>query len=1329
MANEATWNDDVLRFKSAGFSDEEIAQEQDRVRLGMEQGGFRPEEINSYFGQPEPDMSGMKGRISENFKKWQIPMSLSGGESQAQSSLPGSTPTSALAPPLPKVEGETGKKEPEKAKTFLDAVEAGLEMSVAGLAIHGAPDTVMPEDADMFMNIAYQLGSLVPDLPIMGIGGAIGGIAGGAAANAVAPVVGTPAGVTLGTGAGAFALPTALRTALMEHYEKGDIKDFRDFWERTSAVFIESAKSAVVGAATAGVGGAVGKAVKGVASPLVKTSATLSSEIATMVTVGKALEGQVPKWQDFTEAALLVGALHGVAPMAKKMRDIYSKTGVRPEQVVEHAERDATVKQDLLSENKEIPDAYKNMEEAPRSVDGVLVPEKIDVTGTESALVKNGPEFSPEFSADKIEVQSEPPREIIPYEKPAAEGASSLDQARDKIRSKLGDAQAEKTESWSGLKEKAKETFDGFYTNYLDKFDPIKRAVKELASGESLGAASDPYKLARMANDANSKTKVFIERGTFDYNDPAKTTGKSLKEILKPLGDNVPDFELYLTSKRALEYERRGLESGFDTDAAREIVKADSPRFEKAAKEIVQFQNSVSKYLMDSGFITKERYEAMLEQNKDYVPFRRISEASNGEAKTSNRSKKNPIKELKGVSDELTRTANPLESIVENTQFLIELAEKNRAAKALVDLAGKSKDQDLIRRKGGNEGAVTEFTGKKAPTLDSEFEVFINGKREVFETTPEIAQAVKAMDGEPAATNILFKIAKGASSALRMSLSVTPDFIMRNFFRDQLTQKAFSENGTSVVDTVGALRELMGKEKGDVYWNWLKSGGSGGAFLDFNREYLSKDIYNLSKETGMMDTVFNVVKNPLDMANVAEAIKMPFKKTLEGLHFAGSLAEQATRLAEFTKSTKGDYSPNSLFQGGFNSREITVDFQRMGAKMSALNAITAFQNVAVQGLDRSVRAVKENPKGTLKQAGTWITAPSVLLWYANKDDKRYQDLPRWQKDMFWIIPTDDWVKPDVNDNIEAYRTQGLLRFDKSGVPEINKGVVYRLPKPQELGLLFGSLPERVLEKFFTDNPNAMKDFEGTIAEALTPALIPNIITAPIETWANKSFFTGAPIVPSAAEKLLPEYRYNDYTSETAKKISSLIAQVPGMKQNDLIAPAVIENWITSWSGNLGKYALQAADKGLVSAGIVEDQVKPESTLADIPFVKAFIVRNPSSNMQPILDFREKFKENQQVLDTIKSLTKQGDFKSAQREYFLAENQDKLISLKGANESINRLNQTIRMIYANPNIKPHEKRQQIDGMYYMMNEIAKQQNKVMDQMGEVMRKNNLANGQK
>jgi hypothetical protein len=33
-----------------------------------------------------------------------------------------------------------------------------------------------------------------------------------------------------------------------------------------------------------------------------------------------------------------------------------------------------------------------------------------------------------------------------------------------------------------------------------------------------------------------------------------------------------------------------------------------------------------------------------------------------------------------------------------------------------------------------------------------------------------------------------------------------------------------------------------------------------------------------------------------------------------------------------------------------------------------------------------------------------VTAPSVMLWFASHGDKRMDEIPRWEKDTFWIVP-------------------------------------------------------------------------------------------------------------------------------------------------------------------------------------------------------------------------------------------------------------------------------------------------------------------------------------
>lgn len=1298
-----SWQDDQLKLKGAGFSDQEISEERDRQGRSLLQGGFTQKEVDQHFGVKEMDTSLIKSHITENLKKLDVPKTMGNSEDNSVQNLNIPAPQAAQAPT--DHEGKATKK----ADGFIDAVEAGLQMSVAGLMTHGRPTTLMPEDAGMFMNIGFQLGELVPDLPVMGLGATIGSIMGGGIGTAVAPGPGTAAGIVMGGGAGAFALPTAMRSVIMQHYEKGDVKDFQDFWERTSAVMIESAKSATVGGLTAGVGGFVSKAAQGLAAPLARTAATTASEIATMVTVGKGLEGEVPQPQDFIEAALLVGGLHSVGPVSSKLREVWSKSGLKPSEISEHSDKNPTIKQDLLSNNNPTPQALEGFMDpkAPTVVDGQIIPaDRIIKTEVEQNI---SPELTSEFSQENLKVVSVEPEPIKLRDEDVPTGDELQVSPEVKALRNIQNNLASKTEtsSWSRMKDALVYNFKNMYTDYIDKFNPIEQAVEMLAKGEKLSTAADAYKLARMANDAKSKARYALEYGTIDYH-TLKKTGAGLKEILSPVKGELPDFDAYLAARRTIELSNRGMKSpGFDVNDAKLVVEHYGPKFEKTAKQVTEYRNSMTKYLRDAGIISKESYDAILSANEFYVPFKRLNDA--GEVVGGKKSK-NPIKKISGV-EEGTKTFSPLESIFEDTGFFMELAEVNRAKSALVDLAMKDKDQTLISlvpkemapvkaksselikllKEHGIEMDAVEtvgFAAKTKPLKENQFEVFENGQRNIYETAdPMLAKAVNAMNGEPIASNILFRLARGTSSALRLSLSLSPDFIARNIFRDQLTAGVFSKNGYSPIDMLGAIGELMNKEHSQVYQEWLKSGGAGGSFLELDKDYLQKNIFQLSKETGLMDKTWNVVSSPIHFLKVA-----------------GELAEQSTRLAEFHKTTQGDYSAGKLMEGGFNAREITVDFQRMGAKTAMLNSITAFQNVAMQGLDRTVRAVKENPQGVVGKAALMITVPSILNWYINHDDPRYKDIPGWQKDLFWVIPTDDWQKPHPSDDISRLPSY-LIRYDRNGVPEVNRGTIYRFPKPQELGIIFGSLPERILEKFFGDNPDAMKGMMKTITETLTPAVIPNIASPVIETWANKSFFTGNPIVPASAEGLLPEYRYNDYTSETAKKLSSIIATVPGAKNLDLIAPAVIENWVTAWSGNMGKYALQTADLALEKAGVVPD-TKPESTLSDIPFIKAFVVRHPSSGTQGIQDFYETYGRYKAASDSISRLKNRGDMDAAQKELAILSQEPNVQQVLNTGEALSNMRSTLHKIYRNPEIKPHEKRQQIDGLYYMMNQSAK-----------------------
>ena len=1210
---------------------------------------------------PEPDLAPMKDYFNKNlseYKQANTPEPPSGG---------GDTPP--VARDLPPADPEVSKQ--KEATSFLEAMEAGWQMSVEGLIDRGKlPDTVLPENAPMYYSIASSLGQLKGDIPDI----VAGSIAGAGAGTAVAG----PIGALVGAGAGGYALPEAVRQSIIDGYKNGSIKNFSDFWERASSVFLETSKAALVGGATAGVGAGVSKVLgPAVISPLAKTTAKLTSEVATMTTVGAGLEGRIPEPKEFLEAGVVIGGLHASGAIASKLYDVYGSTGVRPAEVALDARKDIMVRQDLGAVNRDVPLAYKDN----------LSPEKLKTPKLENLK-----------PSDRIP-ETPVPKEVA--EKVLTPREEALNSAQDKILSQIG----KKPE-----KNKRPYTKKDFYKDYIDKYDPTKQAIEALKSKEEiLPADKDPYVLSRVQNDSPAKTKYALERGTLDYK-TLETNGEGFAKAIEPILPERDAFNAYIVSKRALEQEAIGKKTGFDLEAAKTVVK-EGARFEKQSKEVLGYQNRMLKYLKDSGFLSEKSYESMVEAGKNYVPFKRIFDSASGVP--GGKEKPTALKSFKGSERAIQ---DPLVTIVENTEAIFKLAETNRASRALVEFAEKSPEQTLLKKVNQSKpitvskeeiakasglspeevSAIDIFRNKSRPLAKDEFQIYRNGQREVWKTAdPNLAEAIRALDGDAASTNMVFQLARSITSVKRYGIAITPDFIAKNLFRDQLTAGSFSESGyISFVDVIHAAGDII--KKTDNYYNWLKSGGAQGAFLELNESYIKKDLFKLNEQTGFADAAFNVVKKPFEI-----------------LRLAAEVGENATRLAEFKRVSKGASSGEGLVKGGFASREITVDFQRVGAKMSALNSITAFQNVSIQGLDRTIRAFKADPKGLALRAGALLTAPSVMLWWANRNDQRVQDLPAWQKNYFWIIATDDWREPDKGESVQGMPKHLKRTNPETGKIEVNYGSLYRIPKPQELGLLFATIPERILDGFFQDNPQDLNEFMATVGDLVTPAFVPDAISPVIEQFFNKSLFTGAPIIPRRIEGLLAPYQYTEYSSETAKQLGKLIGHLPTLDDpGSLASPAVIDNYIRGWTGTLGAYVTQAVDQALIQSGTVEDPVKPAATLSDIPFLKAFAVRYPNASLKPIQDFREIYRKTSAVQNTFKTLVKAQDPEAFD---FFSEHKQDFIKLDGINKTLNTLSANIRKIYNNKGFTKDDKRQMIDKLYYGMLETSREGNNLYNEV--------------
>ena len=311
--------------------------------------------------------------------------------------------------------------QPRVGHGLWDAAQAGMQSSATGLlANRRLPDVVLdPQHSTWAERMTSLAARTVNDLPIMGFGAAGGGAVGAVAGSEV-PVIGNVIGGVVGAGAGSFALPTAIRTALMEAYSKGAVTSASDFLNRTNIVLAETGKDALIGGLSAG----TGYGVKGVVAPLAEgalsagaaraatTAAGMGAEYGTMTLAPAALDGRLPEPEDFLNAAIMVGGLHAAGAVSGKLRDVYAKTGVTPEQGAADAHADPVLKAQLVAPEGTAPLVEgQQTSPVPEAYQGVA-----DAQAVRDAIPGVAAQVAQEFYGPTIHIPDEPEPTQINYQ-------------------------------------------------------------------------------------------------------------------------------------------------------------------------------------------------------------------------------------------------------------------------------------------------------------------------------------------------------------------------------------------------------------------------------------------------------------------------------------------------------------------------------------------------------------------------------------------------------------------------------------------------------------------------------------------------------------------------------------------------------------------------------------------------------------------------------------------------------------------------------------------------------------------------------------------------
>lgn len=769
------------------------------------------------------------------------------------------------------------------------------------------------------------------------------------------------------------------------------------------------------------------------------------------------------------------------------------------------------------------------------------------------------------------------------------------------------------------------------YTKTVDELNPLREMVEEIerVTGEKIPFEDNPLMQAWIARGWVGKVQEFLAKGR-----PEKGI-RAFEDIIKDIPQKEhKDFSAYLVALHDLDLHRNGQMATFtlkeDLAAVSQYEK--HPTFKSAAKDIHRFQDYILAELVNNGILKPETYHLLRNKYPNYVPFFRdfSTESMDGFFSSSKGfvNVANPIKRFKGSTRDII---DPLESIVKNTYQFYNAIERNHVGVTFAKLAKKPGIGTIVEEVRGN---------RPAKSTDNTFSVWAKGKKVVYETTPELAQTMKMMNKDT--SNFITKILQYPASWLRAGSTVTAGFAITNALRDTISAGVFSKHGfLPVVDTFRGLAHFLKKDQ--LYWDYVKSGGAHAAMVSLDRDYLSGHLRELFSRKS---TLSKVARNPMEV-----------------LRAISEATEVATRLGEFSNARKGytglysrltktNLKPKSLGEASIASRDITIDFSRTGTHTKTANKVVAFFNATIQGGDKLVRAWRDDPKGMTIKSTLFITLPTIALWYLNKDNSAYQELPQWEKDTFFHIPAG------------------------------NKFV--KIPKPFELGLLYGTTFERMLQ-YFDDkstgrNGVGFKGLGDRTIDTLLPDVLPTALSPIWEWWSNYSKFRQRNIVPQSQEKLPDKLQYGSNTSMVARKVGDTFN----------VSPYKVDNTIMGYGGNLARLGLDITD----AIGGANEK-RPTKGVTELPEIRRFFAK-PYQSSDSVQRVYDDFKEQEKLHNELK-LTGQRPEGYDPKLYN---------KLKNAQNSFKAINKASKKIIDSETMSSDAKREKLDKLNIQKANVAR-----------------------
>lgn len=693
----------------------------------------------------------------------------------------------------------------------------------------------------------------------------------------------------------------------------------------------------------------------------------------------------------------------------------------------------------------------------------------------------------------------------------------------------------------------------GFVRNMGDEIVDLRRArdrwLKKVGKQQhEIDIMEDPVQLHdALVGSAGEIARQMLHTQSVDMQ--GNVVGESLADILRAakekLGDDgAQQMFAFINAHQTLSAAGKGQRTPITVEQAQRTIadlteRAGPGVIEGVAKRLKAYTDNLVDILADSGSIDAESAARIKSANDYYSPmYRDIPESARAGSSTggsslqrrkgSDREILDPIQSIERLTqDTITRATEAMvkQSLLAlarkpGTESIVQVVDRTLAAKE-IDVRGvlealknrarkEGESTDIIDELIGSdisEASLLQFAMKQQPGMKDHKIIAVNdnGKTVWLQLQdPKVYNAMFAHN--PVITHAGARFAmsalRGPTEVLKLfATGVSPAFAFSNMVRDIWFKSVSSHRGLA-----GKLGKVPGL-------------GVIGGFADYVRGVMmmmrltDAEIVDIRRRMGgeMGQYQTELAREHGNQSNKYVEVA---RKSVEKLARIVGKFEQPLRIVEFRDAyveaiERGmDEKSARLFALG-QSKEGLVNFAKGGVVAKMLNNAMPYFKAGVVSQDKFFRHLRTG-RGMTQMMGN-VMLPSVLLAYFFRDNDDYRDVDDSAKLNYWTIP-------------------------------LGGGEMLYVPKPFEAGVLFGSLPQKLIEDGFEMDEGMRRIAAGAFlpyAADFYSRMIPQAIKPFLETYTGVDLYFGSPITPRGLQYSLPEDQVKRTTSALAQGVWNL----------------------------------------------------------------------------------------------------------------------------------------------------------------------------------------------